>query len=412
LIEGNLTIKGGSVDEVLVRASSPEDLKVDQDGDDIRIECKSDCQIRAPLESEVEIEKVEGDVNLKAIQGQVSVAIIEGNLTLKNTGPVQIDTVSGNLTGKHIDGDLTLAKVEGNVTVKDLEGSFLVGGEIYGNLNLIDIEESTVAKTNGNLSLQIDPLLGQSYSFEAGGNITCRLPRDASVQIKVEQAANLSVRVKGANIPSNVQAPFEVTLGDGDAQMEFSAGGNVNIVGKTSEWESMEDIDFEGSEDYEQLAEDITEQVTEQIESQMEFFEQQLEEHLSDLNEGLGRAGLSEEAAERITEKAREARTRASARVVERMQNARERIQRKMEAAQRRAEQRAREAERRAKEAERRARSWDKSWGFTWPSEPPAPAAPASGASEEERLLILQMLQEKKITAEEADKLLEALEGK
>jgi hypothetical protein len=39
------------------------------------------------------------------------------------------------------------------------------------------------------------------------------------------------------------------------------------------------------------------------------------------------------------------------------------------------------------------------------------PIPPKPQASEEERLAILKMLQEKKITADEADKLLSALEG-
>jgi hypothetical protein len=39
------------------------------------------------------------------------------------------------------------------------------------------------------------------------------------------------------------------------------------------------------------------------------------------------------------------------------------------------------------------------------------PVSPKPQASEEERMMILKMLQEKKITAEEAEKLLSALEG-
>ena len=75
---------------------------------------------------------------------------------------------------------------------------------------------------------------------------------------------------------------------------------------------------------------------------------------------------------------------------------------------------RAAEAGRRAAENELRARSkvnvgvgrWN------WDLSPKgAPMPPKPQATEEERLEILKMLQEKKITAEDADKLLSALEG-
>jgi hypothetical protein len=75
---------------------------------------------------------------------------------------------------------------------------------------------------------------------------------------------------------------------------------------------------------------------------------------------------------------------------------------------------RAAEAGRRAAESEQRARSkvnvgvgrWN--WDLS-PKGVPMPPRPQ--ATDEERLEILKMLQEKKITAEDADKLLSALEG-
>jgi hypothetical protein len=49
-------------------------------------------------------------------------------------------------------------------------------------------------------------------------------------------------------------------------------------------------------------------------------------------------------------------------------------------------------------------------WNWDFPSKG-VPMSPKPQASEEERMTILKMLQEKKITAEEAEKLLAALEG-
>ncbi|HLA01706.1 MAG TPA: hypothetical protein VJ019_03000, partial [Aestuariivirga sp.] len=81
-------------------------------------------------------------------------------------------------------------------------------------------------------------------------------------------------------------------------------------------------------------------------------------------------------------------------------------------------EQAARSAEKTAKRAARRversvgrhAPRWNVNWTAGGPFPPPPPAA--GPVSEAEQLAILKMLQEKKITAEEADKLLAALEGK
>ena len=80
----------------------------------------------------------------------------------------------------------------------------------------------------------------------------------------------------------------------------------------------------------------------------------------------------------------------------------------KIEAAMRRAEAKARAAEVRSRRGQANIRVGRWNWDVT-----PHATSPASApVSDEERLAILKMLQEKKISVEDAEKLLAALEGK
>jgi hypothetical protein len=96
-----------------------------------------------------------------------------------------------------------------------------------------------------------------------------------------------------------------------------------------------------------------------------------------------------------------------------------DRISRQVEQATARATKRAQEATRRAeRHVERQARRWTgkvnlgPSWDFGPKGVPTPPgAAKLDPVSDEERLTILKMLQEKKITSEQAEQLLRALEG-
>jgi hypothetical protein len=82
-----------------------------------------------------------------------------------------------------------------------------------------------------------------------------------------------------------------------------------------------------------------------------------------------------------------------------------------VEQAARRAEEKMRRAEDKMRRVESRARNHPHVM-FGWdPSARPASEPAGEPVSDEERLAILKMLQEKKITSEEADKLLAALEG-
>ena len=91
-------------------------------------------------------------------------------------------------------------------------------------------------------------------------------------------------------------------------------------------------------------------------------------------------------------------------------------IRRRVDEAMRRAERKMREAEQKARHVEikmqsndRRVRSATRRMDFGFDSVASADAS--QPVSDEERMTILKMLQEKKITSEEADKLLAALEG-
>ena len=83
------------------------------------------------------------------------------------------------------------------------------------------------------------------------------------------------------------------------------------------------------------------------------------------------------------------------------MRRTQERMEHKLNAAQRKLEQKKRAAGRHPH------------WGAPTPPVPPIPPTPPSEpVSEEERMMILRMLEQKKIGLDDAEKLLSALEGK
>lgn len=84
-----------------------------------------------------------------------------------------------------------------------------------------------------------------------------------------------------------------------------------------------------------------------------------------------------------------------------------ERIRRKIQQATDRADRKIR----RAQEKLNRYQFDESRWKYNSGAEASSTAPAGASVSEEERLMILRMLQEKKITSEEADKLLSALEG-
>jgi len=402
-IQGDLELKGWEETEVVARAPSVEDLALEEHGEIIVISCQKDCKVTVPYDAALQINFVHGNAALKSLDGHLNITEASGQLTLRSVGPTQIDQLHGNLTAKNVAGDLKIHTLDGNATIQDVQGDFIVEDAIYGNLGLDDVDGNASASVKGNITLLLDPARGKSYRFESDGNIVARLPGDSSATIDIPAATHIMVSLPGVEI-SQVKAPYNLSLGDGDADLTLSAKGKVILGSQPRAWgfefaSKATRFDFEPGEDLESMTELINRQVDEQIQAQIDMLEATLESQLESISSIFGQSGLSSEKAERIAGRART----AGARAQEKLQRAQEKLQRKLEAARRRAERRTRTAAHAARDRRKRVETTD------WM--PPKTETKTEPVKDEERLMVLQMLEQGKITLEEAEQLLSALEG-
>jgi len=402
-ISANLSIKGWDKNEVVAKCSSPDDLVMDVEGDDINISSKGNTSLRVPYGTIFQDGHITGDVSVKSIEGQLNFSHVSGNLSLRSVNDVELGKVNGNLSAKNIDGNLNVTSCQGNVSVRDIKGDLMIDTSISGNFTLKEIDGNAEAQARGNVSVDLDPSPERKYEFQAKGNLTCRMPGDASVQVEIERGSNISVKIPDVDVPEKISAPYHLVLGEGDARLTIGASGNISLVGRPADWD-MGDFEVELGEDFEVITESLNEQIAAQIDAQMEMMEEELDHQLDSLSFSLEKSAMSAEQAERIAERAREASERANRRAQEKIRRSQEKMQRKLDAAQRRAETKARAAERAARDRRRRPEP---------PERRPMPTKTASDpVSEEERLMILQMLEQGNISLEEAEQLLAALEGK
>ena len=404
-VSGDLRLKGQDDFQVIAKADSPEDLSLEARDDQVVIHCISSCSVRVPRAAVVQIQAVHGDAVIKALDGSLSIDTVNGELELRNVCATSIGKVSGNLTAKNVDGDINMDTIVGDVSVRSVQGNFIIAGKISGNLSLSDVGGSAKASANGNIMLRLDPAPGHDYEFDCTGNLFCRLSSDASVEISVPKASQVMVDLPGIHASAPVQTPYALTLGEGDAKISLSANGNVILDTHAPDWD-MEDLDIDMGAEVDVMADAVSQQISDQVESQVRMMEDQLNAQLSSLTMRLSAARLTEDQARRIEDRARQASERATERAQERMRRAQARMEQKMAAAQRKMEYKAQAMER----AERHGRHPIGLGVLTFPGSPRPPTPPGEPVKEEERLMILRMLEQKKITMEEAETLLTALE--
>ncbi len=398
-----------TTDENTLRATA------DEPNNKILITADGDSTIYVPRGATVTVANVGGDAKIKQIDGSVELRNVGGDLVLRQVGATTIERVGGDLNAKKVVGSLFVRSVGGDASARSVTGdvNLRTGSDLY----LREIGGNVSANAGSDAVISTTFVADQKYDIKAGSDIMCRVPADTSAQFLMHAGSEISVDVLGAKIEGNSRQKT-ITMGDGQAQVSLTAGSDINLTALGTDPDAMGDFGESLGPEYEVMAEEFASQIESQIEMQIETQMAELERHLAeqlahlDMNFGPSGSGSNQERAERIAQRAREQAARSADLARRKAEAARKRAEAKIEAAQRRAE---RLAERATERSRRKPGAFVlkfDSGRMPQPPRPPAPPAPpAPAVSDEERMAVLKLLEQGRITVEQAEKLLSALEG-
>ncbi len=381
-VGGDLQIVGWERSEVTAKADG-DTLQLESDGQVARASSGTDLILYVPRDIVIRVEGVGGDADIRAVPGGMDIASIGGDLQMRNVGVVKVGAVGGDMSVRGCAGDFSADSVGGDASLHEVKGS--VSLSIGADLYLRNAEGSISAQAGADAVLYLVPQPGQSISVQAGSDILVRVPAKVDATFSLQGCDDESIRVDLPGVdPVEVGMFRQMTLGTGSASINLTAGSEIIVTSRQEEWESVAEFDPLGRE--------------------APFAPGEF-------------PGITPDMHERISRRMEEA-TRRALKASVRAQEQSERVQRRVDSAMRRAEEKMRSAERRTAHM---GISIGK-WGVVidgnrpkppTPPVPPFPPRPVSDpVSDEERLTILKMLQEKKISLQEAEKLLAALEGK
>ena len=344
---------------------------------------QGDVSVRSGHAS-VSFDQVHGSLAVEHLNGPLTVSEAHGDVHLSHVGAVTLGRMHGDVNARAVAGDLKMGATSGDVRVRDVAGPLTLekgsgdftGHDLTGGMN--------VHAVSGGLSLKTALTPGLTYSGRADGDIVARFPEGTSARFNLEAQGELSV--KGFEVETDEDGRMVARVGNGEAEVVLRAGGDLSAKVRGEEYAEPWGFSMEG----------LSEQINAEI-----------AQHIGKLGASLPDFGAlaSQEVEKAMRQVEREI----------------ERAQRKAEKAARKAEERARRAQERA---QRRAREFHAKFEHRWGPPPDAgfgahahaPRGRASRtaqpkASRDEQLAILTMLQEGKISTEEAEMLLKALGG-
>ncbi len=390
---GDLSVVGWDGTDLLMKGDEDE-IRFEQTGEAVSVSSGDDLALRVPRGASLEFTKIDGDASIRGVIGGCEIKEITGDLSMRDVGAVSIDTIHSDLSLSGVKGDVYLKNLHSDASIKDVEGNLVIDllsddlslrgvkGNVHikslnGDASINDVDGNVVLDSvsddlalrgaRGNIKVNVgddvvvylEPKADAEYSIDAGEDILLVLPKTANATLNMRGD---EIFMDWQGMDNDDATERVVTLGDGSAKISMNAGGEVRVSNRSDagnsadEWGNFAGLNLDWS--------------------------------------GFG-----------------------------------ERISRQVDQATARAAKRADEAVRRAeRHAARHARHvghpksglvvgrWN--WDFKNGPKPPMPprspmppAEPAEPVSEEERMAILKMLAEKKITAQQAEELLSALDG-
>jgi hypothetical protein len=347
-IDGDLSVVGWDGEDILIKTDEDE-LTLQHNGEEVSFSCTDDVSLRIPRDASLFIERIGGDMALRGVMGSIEIKEIDNDLSMRDVGSVRIETIKADFSLRGAKGNLSVKSVGGDVSVRDVEGNIMLDS-VADDLALRGARGNVKVNVGEDVVVYLEPKADGAYSITAGDDILLVLKPNANVTLSMN-GEEIDVDWPGIENQEDVTERVLV-FGDGSAKISLNAGGDIRVTNDAEAGNSAEDFgNFAGMNfDWSGFGERISRQV-EQVTARA--------------------AKRAEEAARRVE----------------------------------------RHAERNARRWRGNVRSGPWNWETGPKGVPTPPSPPSEPVAEEERMAILKMLAEKKITAEQAEQLLNALEG-
>lgn len=388
-ITGSLHVTGWNREEIRVKDVG-KTAQVEKKKTSLEISSLDDVIISIPHNLEVTIKNVIGDLHIKGIDGMLDIKSVTGDLSASDINVLSAKSIAGDLFASRVQGNLQVNSVGGDSLIDNVQGQIELK-KVGGDIQIDTVAGGIDAMAGGSGTVDFHPVPWQAYRLQVGGGLLLTLPADASADLSIKsKAKDITIFPGKLDITSN-EEELEHTLGEGGPTISLIAGGKVFIIDNefTAFTGIKMNLDNLGS-----IAAGFSADTTDFIRDNLEHLEEDLAASLSGLSESLKGAGLSEEKLRDL-----------GAQIEETSRKAAEKAEIAAIKAQAKVEKKYAKARRKIIKAQERIKQFDiDKFLETEPDK--------KSVSESERMLILEMLQEKKISAVEAEELLKALEGK
>ncbi len=226
----SLVVRGRDIEDVQVSGKGAKTLEWEDRHETFHLRIRRDATVEVPRQSRVDLEDCRGHVDVSDLPEGVTGGAIGGHAHLGSLGSVFLKdigghcsvarveqdastgSVGGHLNAEAVGGDLSIPHVGGHARGRGIKGRMLLGN-VGGHIDFQDVNSMDGLNAGGHAKLKLSALRDSDYSVNAGGNIALKLPVDAGATVHMSSGIGNSVQV----------------FGDGSVNFQLNAGGMISL---------------------------------------------------------------------------------------------------------------------------------------------------------------------------------------
>jgi DUF4097 and DUF4098 domain-containing protein YvlB len=238
-----ISVVGWSRDQVQVRTSSENDLRIDGSTSRVTISARrgdGSIEISVPYGVSVKASTHSGSVSVRGTRGAVDAHATNGSVDAEDvSGRVDLSTFSGELSASDVSGDARLETISGGIKLRDARGS-IDASTVSGDIDLVGITSKSITAKTTSGEVTFDGLIDPAGKYDLSthsGDVRLHVQRDASAQLSVSTWSGaidsqfpITLKPGEQRIGSNNAKRFTFEIGRGSARITADTfSGDITI---------------------------------------------------------------------------------------------------------------------------------------------------------------------------------------
>lgn len=227
---GNLDVNGWDRSEVGI-VTDINVQKVRHENKLLRLLFVEDCELCIPKDVRLIVERVSGNARLRNLVCELTINKIQGKLAVQNVQTINVSRVAEDCLLENIAGKIEVGRIGENLKGNNLHSDLSVE-RVSGHVKLHALGGKTEIRSDESIEIGLSETNHEKVYLKASENILLYLPVNSDANLQIKSSGEKIELEVGENLKKIHENRCEMILGNGSQMIVLDSGNQVRVTGE------------------------------------------------------------------------------------------------------------------------------------------------------------------------------------